>query len=183
MKRRLAAAALALVLFWQLAAPSSANAGEAPRPNLALTQSVVTAGGGAGAFSTATLFDVLTGAKRTPELVALTKKFGARDVRSFFVTFDFLLPDGLKRLTQGHPKLPAASPDPDDGPALASELYAAGGRGKQFDGDVMFDHLVSRPIRESVMNDAARKYGTPAIARYRGILAQLMNDLKAQYKL
>lgn len=174
MKRRLAAAAL--VLFSQLAAT-------APGPNLALTQSVVTAGGDAAAFSTATLFDVLTGDKRTPELVALTKKFGARDVRSFFVAFDFLLPDGLKRLAKSHQKLPAASPDPEDGQALASALYAAGtGRANRFDGDAMFDRLMSQHIRESVMNDAGRKYGAPALARYRSILAQLMNDLKTQYK-
>jgi len=32
------------------------------------------------------------------------------------------------------------------------------------------------------MNDAGRKYGAPALARYRRILAQLMNDLRVQYK-
>jgi hypothetical protein len=180
MKRRLAA--VALVLLW-LAVPPPANAGGAPGSNLALMQSVVNAGGGAGAFSTATLFDVLTAKNSTLELVALTKKFGARDVRSFFVAFDFLLPDGLKRLAKSHEKLPAANPDPEDGQALASALYAAGaGRPNRFDSDAMFDRLMSQPIRESVMNDAGRKYGAPALARYRSILAQLMNDLRVQYK-
>jgi hypothetical protein len=182
MKRRLAA--VALVLLCRLAVPPPANAGGAPGPNLALMQSVVDAGGGVGAFSTATLFDVLTAKNSTPELVALTKKFGARDVRSFFVAFDFLLPDGLKRLAKSHEKLPAANPDPEDGQALASALYAAGaGRPNRFDSDAMFDRLMSQHIRESVMNDAGRKYGAAALARSRSILAQLMNDLKVQYKL
>jgi hypothetical protein len=179
MIRRLAATALALLCVVCALAPVTAQT----KPDTALLQSLRHAGG--SAFSSVTLFGVLTGNKETDELVTLTRKFGADDVRAFFAAFDFFIPDALKYQARAHVKVDVTPvPDPQDGRALAAALYAAGnGADNHFSGGQMLDRLLSPNVRSAVEKDAAKKFGAKARARFSTVLAQLMNDLKTQYSL
>jgi hypothetical protein len=157
--------------------------------NLTLTLALVTAGGGATAFDAQKLVGTLTGngAVTQKELASLTKKFGADNVDSFVKTFDFVVTDALAQVAKDGIALPAAPlPDPGDGKALSSALYAAGvtPRGK-YDVEYMLDTLVSHPIHVQVMNDidANPDLGPKADANYHLVFAQTMMDLKAAYAL
>jgi hypothetical protein len=180
MIRRLAVTALSFLFV--ACAFSSANAQS--KPDEALLESMLQAGG-SPTFSSVTLFDVLTGNKETAELVTLTRKFGALNVRAFFYTFDSAISDALKR--GRHAQVNAGvkpAPDPEDGRALAAALYAAGkGAGNHFDTTRMFDRLFTKRVREGLIEDAARRANVHNGVGLSTILTQLMNDLKTQYSL
>jgi hypothetical protein len=162
------------------------NLGE---PNLALTSALLAAGGGSTAFDAQKLVGALTGGGplTQTELAALTKKFGAQNVASFEKTFGFVATDALTQATAAGIALPTApAPDPTDGKALAAALYEAGvpPRGR-FDAEYLLDALVSHVVHVAVMNDieADPALGPKADANYHAVLAQLMLDLKASYKI
>lgn len=158
-------------------------------PTLALTAALIATGGGAGTFDAQKLVGTLTGngpATQT-ELADLTKSFGPGNVASFVKTFDFVVTDALNQFTTAGIMLPATpSPDPTDGKALATALYAAGvmPRGG-FDVEYMLDSLVSHVVHVAVMNDidADPALGPKADANYHQVLAQFMRDLKTADKL
>jgi len=158
-------------------------------PNLALTVSMVTAGGGPTAFDAQKLIGTLTGngPLTTTELAALTKRFGADNVASFVTTFKYVVTDALAQATTAGVALPTTPvPDPTDGKALAAALYTAGlePRGG-FDVEYMLDTLVTHVIHVEVMNDidANPDLGPKADANYHAVLTQAMLDLKSAYKL
>ncbi|MFN2459163.1 MAG: hypothetical protein ABR591_00520, partial [Candidatus Velthaea sp.] len=130
--------------------------------------------------------DGIAGDKADAEVASLTKKFGARTVKQFITTFDFVVADSLKLATAKGVKLPAKpDPDPSDGKALAAALYTDGVDSKTggFNVEYMLDHLVSHPIHVQVMKDIDAKYGTAADANYHVALLQVMKDLKSAYGL
>jgi hypothetical protein len=152
-------------------------------PNLPLTVSLVTAGGGPSTFKTTTLVTYLAGDKTQAELNGLTQKFGAANVTSFVNVFDFVISDSLALATKAGVTLPAADPNVTDGKSLAAALYAQGNDNGHFNVEYMLDGLVTHPIHVQVMKDIDAKYGAAADANYHAVLTQAMTDLKGVYGL
>ncbi|MGC1380838.1 MAG: hypothetical protein WA814_07415 [Candidatus Baltobacteraceae bacterium] len=153
-------------------------------PALAVTLSMVEAGGGPKSFSTVTLLKVLTGKLFDAEVAKLTQQYGKDQVAQFIKTFDFVVNDSLRIVTEKKVALPAQpNPNPSDGPALASALWSAGQTGEGFNVEVMLDRAVSHPIHVQVMKDIDAKYGLAADAQYHAILTTAMKDLAAAYHL
>lgn len=192
--RKWSPAALAGALILSLSLPAFAAApkdrfsdayGYSGPPKLALTLSMVEAGGGPSAFKTTTLFGVLAGDKAGAEVTKLDSQFGKENVARFLKTFDFVIDDSLKIVTAKKvalPKMP--EPAPSNGKALAAALYTAGvSSDGAYNVEYMLDRLVSHPIHVQVMDDIDAKYGQKADAEYHVILLQVMKDLKALYGL
>lgn len=153
-------------------------------PALAVTLSMVMAGGGPAHFSTLTLVKTLAGAKTNAELASLTKKFGKAKIGHFVTVFDFVVADTLKIVTKDKIKLPSKpSPNPKNGKALADALFDAGQTGNGFNVEVMLDRAVSHGIHDQVMKDIDAKYGIAADADYHAVLNQAMLDLASVYGL
>jgi len=152
-------------------------------PKLANTLSLVVAGGGPKNFSTVTLFGVLAGDKAKAEEDALTKEYGADRFGQFVKTFDFVIDDALKIVTEKKVALPSTpDPDPKNGKALAGALYMDGIDPKGgFNVEYMLDTLVTHPIHVQIMKDIDAKYGGKADADYHIILTKVMGDLKSVY--
>ncbi|TAM86814.1 hypothetical protein EPN42_12540 [bacterium] len=187
-------AALAGTLALSMALPAlaaspkdrfSSDAAYAGAPDLALTLSMVVAGGGPSAYKTTTLVGVLAGDKAGAEVAKLQKQFGSANVAQFLKTYDFVVGDTLKIVTEKKIALPKTpEPAPTDGKALAAALYKSGvNAGGSYNVEYMLDHLVSHPIHVRVMDDIDAKYGTKVDAEYHIILLQVMKDLKAVYAL
>lgn len=153
-------------------------------PALKVTLSMVEAGGGPKNFSTVTLLKVLTGPLFNAEVAKLTKQYGKDQVDQFLKTFDFVVNDSLRIVTEKKVALPSTpEPDPKDGKALAAALWSAGQSGEGFNVEVMLDRAVSHPIHVQVMKDIDAKYGLAADAQYHAILTTAMKDLAAAYHL
>ncbi len=152
------------------------------KPALAVTLSMVMAGGGPSDFATLTLVKVLAGDKTDAEVAALKQKFGDQKVTNFVTIFPFVVSDSLKIAKAKGVALPSApNPDPSNGEALAGALWAAGQTGHGFNVEVMLDRAVSHPIHEQVMTDIDAKYGLAADADYHAVLNQAMHDLATVY--
>lgn len=153
-------------------------------PALAVTLSMVEAGGGPNNFSTVTLLKTLTGPLFDAEVAKLTKEYGKAQVAQFLKTFDFVVADSLKIVGEKKIALPSQpNPNPKDGKALATALWEAGQSGEGFNVEVMLDRAVSHPIHVQVMKDIDAKYGLAADAQYHAILTTAMKDLAAAYHL
>jgi hypothetical protein len=153
-------------------------------PALAVTLSMIEAGGGPKDFSTVTLLKTLTGPLYGAEVSKLTKQYGKDQVGQFLKTFDFVVADALRIVTAKKVALPSQpSPDPKDGKALAAALWSAGQTGNGFNVEVMLDRAVSHPIHVQVMKDIDAKYGLASDAQYHAILTTAMHDLAAAYHL
>jgi hypothetical protein len=152
------------------------------KPALAVTLSMVIAGGGPGNFATITLVKTLAGDKTDAEVASLKEKFGDQKVTNFVTIFPFVVSDSLKIAKAKGVDLPSSPmPDPKDGEALAGALWAAGQTGHGFNVEVMLDRAVSHPIHEQVMTDIDAKYGLAADADYHAVLNQAMHDLATVY--
>ena len=153
-------------------------------PALAVTLSMVEAGGGPSSFSTVTLLKRLTGKLFTAEVAKLTKEYGKEQVNQFLATFDFVVNDSLRIVTEKKIALPSKpNPDPNDGRALAAALWSAGQTGEGFNVEVMLDRAASHLIHVQVMKDIDAKYGLGVDAQYHAILTTAMKDLAAAYQL
>ncbi|MGA9417588.1 MAG: hypothetical protein WBV40_00430, partial [Candidatus Cybelea sp.] len=153
-------------------------------PSLALTLSMVEAGGGPSSFNTVTLLTTLAGPLFDAEVAKLTKQYGKDQVAQFLKTFDFVVNDSLRIVTVKKVQLPSQpEPNPKDGNALAAALWAAGQSGEGFNVELMLDRLVSHPIHLQVMTDIDAKYGLAADAQYHAILTTAMKDLAGAYHL
>lgn len=153
-------------------------------PALAVTLSMVEAGGGPKDFSTAMLLKRLTGPLFNAEVAKLTAQYGKAQVGQFLKTFDFVVNDSLRIVTMKAVAMPARpNPDPSNGRALAAALWSAGQTGEGFNVEVMLDRAVSHPIHVQVMKDIDAKYGLAADAQYHAILTTAMKDLAAAYRL
>ncbi|GAC1411571.1 MAG: hypothetical protein NVSMB64_21430 [Candidatus Velthaea sp.] len=176
---------------------SAAQAADAPKarfsdvtsytgsPNLPLTLSLIAAGGGPSKFNTVTLVKTLTGPAFEGEVKSLTEKYGADNVKSFLSTFDFVINDALKIVTDAKVALPSKpAVDPTDGKALSAALYTAGvAKDGNFDVEFLLDNLVSHDIHVKVMNDIDAKISRDADKNYHVMLTQAFKDLKGAYKL
>ena len=153
------------------------------KPALAVTLSMVIAGGGPQNFETLTLVKVLAGDKTDAEVAALKQKFGDQKVTNFVTIFPFVVSDSLQiaKMPKASPFPATPNPDPKDGEALAGALWAAGQTGHGFNVEVMLDRAVSHPIHDQVMTDIDAKYGIAADADYHAVLNQAMHDLATVY--
>lgn len=153
-------------------------------PALAVTLSMVEAGGGPKQFSTVMLLKRLTGPLFGAEVAKLSREYGKEQVGQFLKTFDFVVNDSLRIVTMKGVALPSTpNPDPSDGKALAAALWSAGQTGEGFNVEVMLDRAVSHPIHVQVMKDIDAKYGLGVDAQYHAILTTAMKDLAAAYHL
>ena len=154
-------------------------------PALAVTLSMIVAGGGPQHFDAVTLLKVLAGKKFNAEVAKLTKEYGKTKVGNFVTVFNFVVADSLKIVTAAKVKLPSKpNPDPKNGKALAAALWNAGVlRNGGWSVEVMLDRAVSHPVHVQVMKDIDAKYGIGKDADYHAILATAMHDLKAAYML
>lgn len=153
-------------------------------PALPVTLSMIEAGGGPKDFSTVVLLKRLTGPQFNAEVAKLSNQYGKAQVAQFLKTFDFVVADSLRIVTQKRIALPSRpNPDPNNGEALAQALWAAGQTGNGYNVEVMLDRAVSHPIHFQVMSDIDAKYGLAADAQYHAILTTAMKDLAAAYQL
>jgi hypothetical protein len=152
-------------------------------PDLALTAAVVDAGGGPKSFSSQRLFTYLAGKDAANEGTALTNRYGAQNVKQFFVTFDAFVDSALTQLTSKGVALPAGKSASGD--ELTHELYQAGvipdGR---YDVGYMLEHLISRPMHITLMNDvnANPAFGPTQNAEFHVILTSAIQDLNQFYQ-
>jgi len=187
---------LALMLLFALGATAYVNADDRPLarfsdafaytgpPNLALTLSMVMAGGGPNNFDTTKLMHALWGEKAPAEANRLIGEFGQQEYASFIVVFEYVVSDTLQIAAAKHIALPSKPvPSPSDGHALAMALYTSGITGGRFDSEFLLDHLASHPIHVQVMDDIDKKYGRKADGIYHIILHESMEDLKGAYNM
>jgi hypothetical protein len=148
-------------------------------PALAVTASLVSAGGGAGSFSTATALTSMVGKNLvSAEVKKLTKQYGAPATTTWLKTFDFAVNDSLKIATAAGVKLPAATMS---GKKLAATLVSAGTWSKDgtFQIEYLLDKAVTHKIHVQVMNDIDREpgLGKRADLDYHRISNQAFYDL------
>ena len=145
-------------------------------PALAVTASLVQAGGGADGFSIATALTSMVG----PDLVKaevgkLTKQYGKARVGSWITVFNFAVTDALQKATAAGVTLPDATLSGKD---LAATLVKAGLDKKgTFYTEFLLDKAVTHKIHEAVMGDIDTKYGAKADTDYHRITNQAMVDL------
>jgi hypothetical protein len=151
-------------------------------PDLALTSSMIAAGGGPAHFSSQKLFLFVAGPSANTEAASLTKRYGAKNVQQFFVTFDSFVDRAVGIVEQKHIALPP--PDHENGEHLARSLYAAGvmpdGR---YDVGYMIEHLLSRKMHVALMQEvnADPAIGPQQNAEFHIILTSAMQDLHRAY--
>ncbi|MGI4789701.1 MAG: hypothetical protein ACRYFS_12720 [Janthinobacterium lividum] len=145
-------------------------------PALAVTSSLVKAGGGPANFSTATALTSMVGPKLvTAEVGKLTKQYGKASVGSWLTVFDFAVADSLKIATAAGVKLPPATLS---GHKLASTLVGAGADSTgTFYTEFLLDKAVTHKIHMQVMEDIDAKYGEPADKNYHRVTNQAMVDV------
>jgi hypothetical protein len=149
-------------------------------PALAVTASLVAAGGGPAKFSTATALTAMLGkATVGAEVAKLTKQYGAAETTQWLKTFDFAVGDALKVATAKGVKLPA--PDPTlTGKALAETLVKAGtAPDGTFQIEYLLDKAVSHAIHVQVMDDidASPAFGKKADLQYHEVSNQAFYDV------
>lgn len=152
-------------------------------PDLALTSSMLAAGGGPEHFSSAKLFAVVTGKQQGAEAKKLTDQFGASDVAKTFAILDFAIADVVGIVQKKGIALPPPVPEPTDAKALAVALYKAGvTTSGGWDVGYMLEHLITHPIHHVIMGDIDKKFGSEDNGRFHIVLAQMMDDLAIAYR-
>jgi hypothetical protein len=145
-------------------------------PALAVTASLVKAGGGPVHFSTATALTSMVGpALVKAEVGKLTHQYGKASVGSWLTVFNFAVADSLKIATAAGVKLPAATLS---GHKLAATLVGAGtDKTGSFYTGFLLDKAVTHKIHMQVMEDIDAKYGEPADKNYHRVTNQAMVDV------
>ncbi|MBD5634135.1 MAG: hypothetical protein IAI49_06615 [Candidatus Eremiobacteraeota bacterium] len=151
-------------------------------PNLALTASLLEAGGGAAHFSSAKLYGFLAGSLAPAETKKLVAQFGESDVKTTFAIFDYAIADVVGIVTAKHIALPPPSPSPTDPKALAVALYQAGLTSSgMWDVGYMLEHLITHPIHHVVMHDIDGKFDAKKNEDFHIVLSEIMHDLSLAY--
>jgi hypothetical protein len=157
------------------------------KPDLPLTSAMIAAGGGAQAFSSVRLSDMLTAQHSKAEVAHLNARFGAARMHRYFTTFDAFVDAAIADVRYRHVTLPRPNPALARDPyVLSASLRAAGvmpdGR---FDVGYFIEHLISRPVHIHVMKiaNASPAIGPAANADFHVILTAEMDDLKSLYHL
>lgn len=145
-------------------------------PTLAVTASLVKAGGGPGQFSAVKALTAMVGEDLVKaEVAKLTKQYGEEKVNSFVQVQNFAVEDSLKIATAAGVKLPKANLS---GKKLASTLLTAGMDQKGvFYTEFLLDKAVTHKIHTTVMDDIDAKFGADADTNYHTISNQLWFDV------
>jgi hypothetical protein len=147
-------------------------------PALAVTASLVAAGGGAASYSTATALTNMVGADLVKKEVAkLSKQYGSDQATLWLKTFDFAVKDSLRIATAAGVTLPAPTMSGKD---LAVTLVKAGtAPDGTFQIEYLLDKAVSHKIHVQVMNDIDAQPGLSKAAdlQYHLISNQAFYDL------
>ena len=147
-------------------------------PALAVTASLVAAGGGAANYSTATALTNMLGADTVKaEVAKLTKQYGSDKTTMWLKTFDFAVKDALKIATAAGVSLPASTMSGKD---LALTLVKAGtAPDGTFQIEFLLDKAVSHKIHVQVMNDIDKdpSFGKAADLNYHLISNQAFYDV------
>lgn len=147
-------------------------------PDLPLTVSLVTAGGGPADFQAGTAVKFLAGPAFEGEVARLNGMFGKANVDRSLEMFTYAVNDTLKVVTREKIALPAPAPPPTDAAALRTALYAAGNTPSgKWDVGYFLEHLITHPIHHEIMDDMDAKFGKAANAKFHVVLTQLMKDL------
>jgi hypothetical protein len=144
-------------------------------PALAVTASLVEAGGGAENFSIAKALTAMGGEELVKtEVEKLTKQYGAEKVQSWIMVFDFAVKDALRMATEAGVKLPKGKLS---GKKLASTLVTAGlDKSHTFNTCSMLDKAISHKLHVGAMESIDKKFGAEANANYHTITNQAMYD-------
>jgi len=144
-------------------------------PALAVTASLVEAGGGPEQFSIAKALTSMGGeALVNAEVAKLTKQYGEEKVKQWIAVFDFAVADTLRVATEAGVKLPKANLN---GKKLASTLVMAGQDSKGvFYTCYMLDKAISHKLHVMAMDSIDKKFGAEANANYHMITNQAMVD-------
>jgi len=150
--------------------------GYAGKPALAVTASLVQAGGGPAKYSTAKALTSMVGAKLVQaEVAKLTKQYGSKKVASFLQVGDYAVTDSLRIATKAGVKLPKPTLK---GKQLASTLVTAGlEKDGTFNVELMLDKAVTHGIHEQAMDDIDKKFGAAADANYHKVSNQAFYDI------
>jgi hypothetical protein len=146
------------------------------KPALAVTASLVQAGGGPAKYSTAKALTSMVGSALVKKEVAkLTRQYGKQKVDSWIKVGDFAVKDSLRLATRAGVKLPKGNLK---GKKLASTLVMAGlEKDGTFNVELLIDKAVTHKIHEQVMDDIDKKFGASADANYHKISNQAFYDL------
>jgi len=145
-------------------------------PALAVTASLVKAGGGPAHYSTAKALTSMVGPKLVKaEVGKLTQQYGKASVESWLTVFDFAVKDALTIATAAGVKLPDATLS---GHQLAETLVTAGSdTDGTFYTEFLLDKAVTHKIHMQVMEDIDSKFGEPADRNYHRLTNQAMTDV------
>ncbi len=145
-------------------------------PALAVTASLVQAGGGADNYSTATALTSMLGAPTVnAEVAKLNGQYGQMRVSRFLTVFDFAVKDALSIATRAGVTLPDAAMSGTD---LAKTLVTAGEEPNGvFNTELLLDKAVTHKIHEQVMDDIDAKFGVKADKDYHRISNQAHYDI------
>jgi hypothetical protein len=147
-------------------------------PDLALTASVVSVGGGPEKYSVTTLLTNMLGADTVKaEFAKLTKQYGADKVALWLKCSDFAVHDAIKLATAAGVKLPEPTMMGKD---LAVALVKAGtAPDGTFQVELLNDKAVSHKIHVQVMNDMDSEpgLGKAADLNYHTISNQAFYDM------
>lgn len=149
----------------------------ADKPALAVTVTLVEAGGGPGNFSLVTALNHMLGKKTVNEEAAkLSKQYGTKRVNAWFKVMNFYVADTLKIVKAKGIALPP--PAKLSGIELARTLVKVGtDKDCVFWVGLMFDHAVSHPSHMQLMDDPDAKYGTQWDANAQAITNQAFYDV------
>lgn len=145
-------------------------------PALAVTASLVKAGGGPKGFSIATALTAMVGPQLVQgEVQKLTKQYGKSSVDSWITVFNFAVSDALAKAIAAGVTLPEATLA---GKPLAATLVTAGMDDHQtFYTEYLLDKAVTHAIHMAVMDDIEKKYGVAADVNYHKVTNQALVDI------
>lgn len=147
------------------------------KPALSVTVALVVAGGGPEHFSLVTALNHMLDKKTVnAEVSKLTKQYGAKRVGYWVKVMNFYVDDTLRIVKAKGIKLPP--PTKLQGTELAKTLVKAGTDSQgTFWAGYLFDHAVSHPIHNQLMNDADAKYGAKWDSNAHAITNQAFYDV------
>lgn len=151
-------------------------------PDLAVTASIVQAGGGPQHYDSGTMFRVLAGRLAGLEMMKLRMQFGRPRVDAFLKSFDFAIAALLHDRSLELP--PQGSLDLQDGRGVARALLARGTQPSgAYDVGYMLDHLLSHDLHARICTELDARYGDGSSQNYHQILAQVIADMKRANRL
>jgi hypothetical protein len=152
------------------------------KPALAVTASLLAAGGGATKFSAAKALTNMVGADTVKaEVAKLTKQYGKARVGKWLEVFDWAVADAVKIATNAHVKLPSPTLK---GKALAATLVqAAMDKDGTIYTELLLDKALSNGIHSKVMDDIDAKFSPEIDLDYHRITNQALYDLAVAFKV